>query len=138
MNRSRPGWSGLRIVTVFLLFASLMALFIGILLLFPGELLESLWRFNPEARAAFQSMGKLSSVLLFAVGAIAGGAAVGIHRRQKCGWWLAVLLFAVNACGDVVSLFVAGRMARGVTGFLISGLFLLYLVQPRVLREFSD
>jgi hypothetical protein len=138
MNLSRPGWSGLSVVTFFLVFAAILAAFIGTLLLFPGKLLESLWRFNLEARAAFQSLGRLSSLLLFLVGAVAGRAAVGIRRRRKWGWWLAVLLFAVNACGDAVSLFVTGRVVQGVSGVVISGLFLLYLAQPRIRRQFSD
>jgi hypothetical protein len=135
---SRQGWSGPTVVSAFLVFATLMAAFIGTLLLFPGKLLESLWRFNPEARSAFQSLGRISSVLLFLVGAVAGGAAVGIRGRRKWGWWLAVLLFSVNACGDVVSLVVTDRVVQGVSGIVISGLFLLYLVQPSVRRQFSD
>jgi hypothetical protein len=138
MNRSRLGWSGLTVVSAFLVFATLMAAFIGTLLLFSGKLLESLWRFNLEARAAFQSLGRLSSLLLFLVGAVAGGAAVGIRKRRKWGWWLAVLLFAVNACGDAVSLFVTGRVVQGMSGVVISGLFLLYLAKPGVRRQFSD
>jgi hypothetical protein len=66
-------------VILFLAFAALMAAIVGTLLLFPGKLLESLWRFNPEGRAAFQSLGWLASVLLFLVGAVAGGASMGIH-----------------------------------------------------------
>jgi hypothetical protein len=138
VNRFRPGWSGVSVVTLFLALATIMAAFIGTLLLFPGRLLESLWRFNPEAHSAFQSLGRLSSLLLFLVGAVAGGAAVGIRRRRKWGWWLAVLVFAVNACGDAVSLFVTGRVVQGVSGVVISGLFLLYLAQPRVRRQFSN
>jgi hypothetical protein len=136
--KTRPGWSGVSVVTLFLVFAALMAVFVGTLLLFPGKLLEFLWRFNPEARTAFQSLGWPSSVLLFLVGAVAGGAAVGIRRRRIWGWWVAVLLFAVNACGDAVSLFMMGRAVQGAAGVLISGLFLLYLLQPRVRRQFSD
>ena len=138
MNRFRCGWSGLGVVIAFLIFATLMAAFIGTLLLFPGKALESVWRFNPEARSAFQSMGRLASLLLFVVGAVACGGAVGIYRRRKWGWWLAVLLFAVNALGDAVSLFVMGRVLQGASGVLISGLFLLYLMQPSVRRQFTD
>ena len=137
MSRSRRSWSGLNVVIAFLVFATLMAVFIGTLLLFPGGLIESIWRFNPEARSAFQSMGRLASLLLFVVGAVACGGAVGIYRRRKWGWSLAVVLFSVNALGDAVSLFAPGRMLRGSFGVLISGLFLLYLMQPRIRQQFS-
>jgi hypothetical protein len=42
-----------------------------------------MWRFNPEARTAFESIGRLSSLLLFVVGAIAAAAAVGIQHGRK-------------------------------------------------------
>jgi len=137
MIRSRGGLNGLTVVTAFLVIAALMATFIGTLLLFPGSLLEWLWRLNPAARTAFESMGWPSSVLLFLVGAVAAGAAVGIRKRRKWGWWLAVLLFAVNIAGDVLSLAVSGGVGRGVAGVLISALFLLYLVRAKVRSQFS-
>jgi hypothetical protein len=96
MNRRRQGWSGLNVVIVFLVFATLMAMFIGTLLFFPGTLLDWVWQLNPDGQAAFQKMGRLSSLLLFVVAAVAGGAAVGIQQRRKWGWRLAVLLFSVN------------------------------------------
>jgi len=131
------GRSGLGVVVLFLAFAAVTAGLIGTLLLFPGKPLESLWRFNSEARAAFESMGRLSSVLLYLVGAVAAGAAVGIRRRRKWGWWLAVLLFTVNLGGDVVSFAVRGVALRGAVGVLISALFLLYLIRPKVRSQFS-
>jgi hypothetical protein len=134
MNRY---WSGLSVVTAFLAFATLTAAFVGILLLFPGSLLESVWRLNPDARFAFQKMGRLSSLLLFLVGAVAGRAAVGIYRRRQWGWWLAVLLFSANAIGDAISLFVMGRIVQGASGVVISGLFLWYLMQSSVRRQFG-
>jgi hypothetical protein len=138
MNRYRRGWSGLSVVTAFLVFAALMAAFIGVLLLFPGSLLESVWRLNPDARSAFQSMGRLSSLLLFVVGTVACGGALGIYRRRKWGWWLAILLFSVNIVGDAISLIVMGRILQGASGLLISASFLVYLTQPGVRRQFGD
>lgn len=137
MNRRGRHATGLTVVTIFLVFATLLAAFIGTLLLFPGKVLESLWRFNPEARAAFQSMGRLSSLLLFVVGAVAGGAAVGIHRRRHWGWWLAVLLFSVNGLGDLFSLLVMGRILQGASGVVVSGSFLFYLMRSTVREQFT-
>ncbi len=137
MNRT-PGWSGLSVVTLFLVFAALMAAFMGTLLLFPGKLLEFLWHLNPEGRAAFQSLGRLSSLLLFVVGAIASGAAMGIRQRRMWGWRLAVLLFSVNAVGDTSGMLFGGKMWRGASGLLISGLFLWYLTRNGVRRQFRN
>lgn len=137
MSGYRRGWSGLNVVIAFLVFATLMAVFIGILLLLPGRLLESAWQFNPEARSTFQSMGRLASLLLFVVGAVACDGVVGIYRRRKWGWSLAVMLCSVNALGDAISLFAPGRILQGSFGVLISGLFILYLTQPKIRQQFS-
>ena len=130
--------SGLSAVVVFLIFATLTAVFIGTLLFFPGQMLDWVWQLNPEGRAAFQSMGRLSSLLLFVVAAVAGGAAIGIRRRRKWGWRLAILLFSVNGLGDLVSLFVTGRILQGASGVLIAGLFLAYLLRTDVRQEFRE
>ena len=115
-----------------------MATFIGTLLFFPGKLLDWVWQLNPEGQVVFQRMGRLSSLLLFVVGAVAGGAAVGIQRRRKWGWWLAVLLFSVNGLGDAISVFVTGKILQGASGVLIAGLFVAYLTRPDVRQEFRD
>ncbi len=136
MSRPQRAGRGLDIVIVFLVFATLMAGFIGTLLFFPGRLLDWVWQLNPEGRAAFQSMGRLAWLLLFLVGTIAGGAAIGIRRRRKWGWWLAILLFSVNGLGDAISLFVTRRIFQGASGVLVAGLFLAYLLRSDVRRQF--
>jgi hypothetical protein len=137
VNRAQQsGWSGLAVVVIFLTVATVMAATVGFALLFPGHLLDAMWRLNPEARTAFESMGRLSSLLLFVVGAVAAGTAVGILQRRKLGWWLAVLLFSVNAIGDAVSV-IQGRIWQGLSGVLISALFLTYLLRPSVRVQFN-
>ena len=137
MRRAQQSrWSGLDVIVIFLIFATVMAATVGLALLFPGHLLDAMWRLNPEARTAFEGMGRLSSVLLFVVGAVAAGAAVGILRRRKLGWWLAVVLFSVNAVGDAVSV-IQGRIWQGLFGVLISALFLAYLLRPSVRAQFN-
>ena len=138
MNRApQSGFSGLDVVVIFLIFATVMAATVGVALLFPGHLLDAMWRLNPEARTAFESMGRLSSLLLFVVGAVAAGATLGILQRRKLGWWLAVLLFSVNAVGDAVSVVIQGRIWQGLSGVLISALFLTYLLRPSVQAQFD-
>jgi len=138
MNHPRTdAWSGLSVVIMFLLFAGIMAAFVGTALLFPGRLLDAMWRLNPEARAAFEDMGKLATLLLYGVSLIAVAGAIGIQRRRKWGWWLAVMLFAANGIGDAVSLVVQRRIWHGVSGILIAGLFLGYLLRHPTRREFG-
>lgn len=131
------GTIGLAIVTAFLVSATMMALVVSAALLFPTRAFDALWRLNPEARSAFQSMGKLSSLLLFVVGIVAGAAAFGVHRRRGWGWWLAILLFAADAAGNVIGIVMRREFVRSGFGLLITGGFLFYLVQAHIRRKFG-
>jgi len=53
-----------------------------VLLIFPGSPLDSLWALNPDARVAFQSLGKAATWLMFVVGAGCAFAAIGLWRRS--------------------------------------------------------
>jgi hypothetical protein len=55
------------------------------------------------------------------------GAAVGLLRGRKWAWWFAVVLFAINGCGDLVSLFWTKEMLKSGSGVLIAGAFLIAL-----------
>lgn len=55
----------------------MMCVLVLVLVLFPDSALDCLWRFNPEARPAFQSLGSWSSVVMLTVGITCLFAAVG-------------------------------------------------------------
>ena len=52
----------------FFAFGATMCALTVSLLLFPGSALDSLWRLNPDARLAFESLGYWSVVLMLTVG----------------------------------------------------------------------
>jgi hypothetical protein len=52
----------------FFAFGTAMCVLTVVLLFFPGTELDSLWRFNPEAHATFQSLGKVAVLLMAVVG----------------------------------------------------------------------
>ena len=82
--------------------AMMCALTIG-LLLFPGGPLDSLWRVNPDARLAFQSLGGWSVVLMLTVGTACFVTAIGLWRN---GFWakpLAIGILSINIVSDVAS-----------------------------------
>ncbi len=62
---SRP--PGITALCFFFLFGTVMSGLAAVMLLFPGSVLEPLWRLNPRARKGFAAMG-LWAVLPMAVG----------------------------------------------------------------------
>src|SRR6187200_1806653 len=83
---------GMKLLALFFAFGTCMCSLTIVLLIFPGTMLDSLWRLNPEAHAAFQSIGWLSILLMATVGTACGLAAIGLARNTTWG------LLAGNPC----------------------------------------
>jgi len=133
---SRP--TAVPIVAGFLLAATVIASIVAISLLFPNPLLDRLWELNKPGAAAFRALGWISGVALLVLGAGTSCAAIGLLRRRKWAWWFAVVLFAVDGTGDLVSLLVSGDWLRGASGAAISTAFLYSLSRHRVRRYFAE
>jgi len=119
---------GLKLLAIFFVFGACMcALTIG-LLLFPGSALDSLWRLNPEAHAAFQWIGRLSILLMAIVGVVCALAAIGLARNAKWGRWLGILILAANLVGDLTNAFVRHDL-RTLVGLPIAGTMIFYLAR---------
>src|SRR5215468_11044877 len=102
------------------------ALTVG-LLLFPGSALDSLWRLNPDARLAFQSLGGWSVVLMLSVGTACLFAAIGLWRAKPWGMWLALIILSINMLGDLTNVFVRHDY-RGAIGVSVAGAMIFFLL----------
>ena len=97
------------------------------LLLFPGSALDSLWRLNPDARLAFESLGYWSVVLMLSVGTACLFAAIGLWRARPWGTWLAVIVLSINMLGDLTNVFVRHDY-RGLVGVPVAGAMIFFLL----------
>ena len=106
------------------------------LLLFPGGALDSLWRLNPEAHAAFQRIGGLLILLMVIVGVACALAAIGLARNAKWGRWLGILILAANLVGDLTNAFVRHDL-RTLIGVPIAGAMIFYLakLEPQMTKK---
>jgi hypothetical protein len=121
---------GITVLCVFFLLGTIMSGLTAVMLLFPGSVLEPLWRLNPRAREVFGTMG-LGAVLLMALVCVAcGTAAQGLLRRKRWGYWTALAILTINLAGDVVSAVIAHDW-RTLIGLPIGGAMVLYLVKKR-------
>src|SRR5689334_4955778 len=75
----------------------------AISLSFPNSFLEAVWRVNPHAREGFGRMGYWAVVLMLVVCLACVLAAIGLWRRLRWGYWLAVTLLTINLIGDVIN-----------------------------------
>jgi hypothetical protein len=141
-SRTQLGRSPLRrpktvpIVASFLFLASGIASVVGIGLLFPGPLLDSLWKLNPEGAVFFHSIGRISGLFLLALGVATFAAGRGMLHAQRWAWWFAVGLFSIDACGDIVSYFLIRDPLRTVSGAVISSTFLYFVCRAGMRNYF--
>jgi hypothetical protein len=115
---------------LFFAFGASMCLLTILLLLFPGTSLDSLWRFNPEGHSAFQSLGKISVLLLLVVGTGCAFAGTGMWQGTLWGARLALIILSVNIIGDLLNALIR-HDRRTLTGIPIAGAMIVYLVRSR-------
>ena len=117
---------GMKLLALFFAFGTCMCALTIVLLIFPGTTLDSLWRLNPEAHAAFQSIGWLSTLLMATVGTACGLAAIGLARNTTWGCWLGILVLTVNLVGDLTNALLRHDL-RTLIGMPIAGAMMVYL-----------
>jgi hypothetical protein len=127
---------GLKLLAIFFAFGACMCALTIWLLLFPGTALDSLWRLNPEAHAAFQRIGGLLILLMVIVGVACALAAIGLARNAKWGRWLGILILAANLVGDLTNAFVRHDL-RTLIGVPIAGAMIFYLakLEPQMTKK---
>jgi hypothetical protein len=130
----RPG--GVTALAVFFAAGAAISLVTTIALLFPGGVLEPIWRLNPRARAGFAALGAWAPVLLAIVGLACAAAARGLWTGRRWGRRLAIALLAVNLGGDVANA-ALGTEPRALAGIPIVVLLLLFLAAGRVRAYFA-
>jgi lysylphosphatidylglycerol synthetase-like protein (DUF2156 family) len=124
---------GIKLLAIFFAFGACVCLLTIVMLLFPGGVLDPIWRLNPDAHAAFQAFGKMSILLMSIVGAACAFAAVGLAKRAEWGRRLTLVILAVNLVGDSVSAIVR-HDPRTLIGLPIGGAMIVYLIKRRMER----
>jgi hypothetical protein len=98
------------------------------LLLFPGTALDELWRLNPDAHAAFQSIGTRSIAILLPVGMACFLAAIGLWRGARWGTQVAIIVLIVNMIGDLSNALLNFDY-RTLIGLPIAAAMIVYLAR---------
>jgi len=113
-----------------------MAALSAFTLLWRGTQLDRIWKLNPSAysqllphRHLFGSAFLLLSLALFAAG-------YGWFRHYGWAWKLAVVIISMQVLGDGANC-IRGDYRRGLTGLLIAGALLVYLLSSSVKMAFT-
>ena len=132
-SATRP--TGIVALTLLFLVGTVASFISFIALAFPGSFLEPLWRLNPRAHEGFATMGWWAIVLMSLVCVACALTAVGLWRGTRWGYWLAVVMLAVNLLGDIANV-VVGTERKALIGVPIVVVILIYLASRRVRNFF--
>ena len=119
-----PKPKAVTVVATFLFVATGIALVVGVSLLFPNPMMDRLWELNKQGALAFRAVGRISGVPLLLLGIGTFFAAKGLLRGRAWAWWFAMVLFTVDAIGDIVSFVITRDWMKSAAGIVISSIFL--------------
>jgi hypothetical protein len=130
---------GVLIVSIIVVIAAVLALTVGISTIFPGTPLDVIWALKNSFPIGFRSstLGMVFGYFILVLGLIMIYAGWGLFKGKKWAWWTILLIFAVNAIGDAVSLVFGGGI-DGIFGILIMSAFIIYLTRPGVKKFFEN
>jgi hypothetical protein len=98
----------------------------AVMLIYPGSVLEPLWRLNPRADAGLHAIGVWAVALMVLVCLACAAAALGLKRRKLWGFWVAVAILSINLVGDLANAVLAHDW-RTLIGLPIGTIILSYL-----------
>lgn len=102
----------------------------------PGSPLEPIWRLNPRGQQGLARMHGWAVPLLAGVSVACGVTGIGLWRRRRWGYAIAVAGLSLHLVGDVFSV-VSGTEPRAIVGIPIVAALLVYLSRPRVRSAFA-
>jgi hypothetical protein len=135
MNRSsRP--VGITALIIFFIGGALLSFLAGLSLLFPDGALNQMWRLNPHGHDRLLRMGIWSILLLFAASSACAATAVGLWKRARWGYILAIVLIGIYMVSGMV--FTVLRIEPSAfVGVPIALFIILYLLTNRVRTYFA-
>jgi uncharacterized membrane protein (DUF2068 family) len=134
-SAKRP--AGIVALTLLFMFGTVASFVSLVALAFPESFLEPIWKLNPRAHAEFATMGRWAIVLMCVVCVACALTTVGLWRGARWGYWLAIVMLAVNLLGDIANVLV-GTERKALIGIPIVIIILIFLVSKRVRDFFAN
>ena len=118
---------GIVALAILFIAGALISALAGASLLLPQSEVNQIWRFNPKAQSKLVSIGVVGPLLMISVSLLFFAAFVGLLRRSRWGYNLAVFIIGINFLADLVNV-VLGTEPRAIIGLPIAGVILFYLL----------
>ena len=135
MMIARRPW-GVFLIAIFFAIATCILVGAGMALLFPGSIMEAVWKTYPARRVLLMPYREWLGPGFLTLAIAMVSASIGCFRQRKWGWWLAVSIFTVNGLSDAGQI-VLGHNVEGGIGVAAAGAILFYLSRPKVRAAFA-
>ena len=137
MTRSPARPFGITALIIFFMVGTVLSFLAGLSLLIPANFFDKMWRLKSRGHEGLLRIGYWAVVLLFTASASCAAAAVGLLRRERWGYILAIALIGINFLSDIANS-VLRTEPKAIVGVPIALLIILYLLTKRVRNYFGD
>jgi len=128
---------GISFVSVLVFVVALISLVVGISLFVVGTPLDQLWTVKSSLSLSIRGtlVGNIFGIFLLLLGTVLMASGYGLLKGNKIAWWAVIVIFMVNAVGDLASV-IMGNI-DSISGVIIVGILVLYLTRPHVRSYFK-
>ncbi len=128
---------GISFVSVLVFAVALISLVVGISLFVAGTPLDLLWTIKSSLSSSIRGtlIGNIFGIFLLLLGTVLMASGYGLLKGNKIAWWAVIVIFTVNAMGDLASL-IMGNI-ESISGVIIVGILVVYLTRPHVRSYFN-
>ncbi|ADZ09673.1 hypothetical protein Metbo_1435 [Methanobacterium lacus] len=128
---------GISFVSVLVFVVALISLVVGISLFVVGTPLDLLWTVKSSLSLSIRGtlVGNIFGIFLLLLGTVLMASGYGLLKGNKIAWWAVIVIFMVNAVGDLASV-IMGNI-DSISGVIIVGILVLYLTRPHVRSYFK-
>lgn len=118
---------GVIVIGIVMFVAAGLAVWVGYTLIFHDDVFLTLVVMKRPELMVMVENGKTFGPLFLALAVAVVYGAIGFLRGRRWAWWFAVVLFAVNGCGDIVGFFQNHDALRSGGGIAVVTAFLVVL-----------
>lgn len=126
------------LIGIVMFIAAGLAAWVAYSLIFSDEMFLTLVEMTRPGLMFILERSRLFGALFALLALIVAYGAMEFLRGRKWAWWFAVVLFAVNGCGDVISFFATHDLARSAGGIAVVTAFLVLLSSHGVRSYFAQ
>lgn len=132
---NRP--TGITIVSILVFVVGLISLVVGMSMFIIGTPLDLLWTIKASLSSSIRgtTLGIIFGIFLILLGMVLLASGYGLLKGNKIAWWAVVIIFGVNALGDLISV-IMGNI-DSISGVVIVGILLVYLTRPHIRNYFK-